>query len=203
MDAEAWARLDTNMKNINFDIDIDFGDRDAALKYLPHIRASAWRNDAFAKHATGIYPMEIPHDAHGAATIDYRKAEERGYVKLDFLNVSVYERVRSEDHLIQLMSTEPPWERLLEKEFVERLIHIGNYHSTISALPEPIDSIPRMAMFLALIRPGKKHLIGKTWSEVAKTIWDKTEEYSFKKSHAVSYAHLVVVDMNLNVEEGH
>lgn len=65
-------------------------------------------------------------------------------------------------------------------------------------MPEPIDSIPRLAMFLALIRPAKKHLIGKSWKEVAETIWDKgSDGYSFKKSHAIAYAHLVVVHMNL------
>jgi DNA polymerase III alpha subunit len=57
-------------------------------------------------------------------------------------------------------------------------------------------------MFLAMIRPGKKHLIGLSWSEVSKTIWDKDEgTYSFKKSHAVAYAHLVVVHMNLLTDE--
>jgi hypothetical protein len=65
-------------------------------------------------------------------------------------------------------------------------------------MPEPVDSIPRLAMFLAVIRPGKKHLIGKTWSEVAKTVWDKgTDGYVFKKAHAIAYANLVVVHMNL------
>jgi DNA polymerase III alpha subunit len=53
-------------------------------------------------------------------------------------------------------------------------------------------------MFLAMIRPGKKHLIGKTWKEIGETIWDKVEgEYSFKKSHSIAYAHLVVVHMNI------
>ena len=65
-------------------------------------------------------------------------------------------------------------------------------------MPEPIDSIPRLAMFLAAIRPAKKHLIGLPWREVAKTIWDKgSDGYSFKKSHAIAYAQLVVVHMNL------
>jgi hypothetical protein len=65
-------------------------------------------------------------------------------------------------------------------------------------MPEPIDGIPRLAMFLAIIRPGKKHLQGKTWKEVAKTVWDKGNDgYTFKKSHAIAYAHLVVVHMNL------
>ena len=68
-------------------------------------------------------------------------------------------------------------------------------------MPEPVDSIPRLAMFLAIIRPGKKHLIGLPWKEVAKTVWDKgTDGYTFKRSHAVAYAHLVVVHMNLLTE---
>ena len=65
-------------------------------------------------------------------------------------------------------------------------------------MPEPVDSIPRLAMFLAVIRPGKKHLIGQKWGEVAKTVWDKgTDGYTFKKAHAIAYAQLVVVHMNL------
>ena len=65
-------------------------------------------------------------------------------------------------------------------------------------MPEPIDSIPRLAMFLAVIRPAKKHLIGLSWKEVAKTVWDKDSDgYTFKKSHSISYAHLVAVHMNL------
>lgn len=66
-------------------------------------------------------------------------------------------------------------------------------------MPEPINSIPRLSMFLSVIRPGKKHLIGKSWKEVSETIWTVGDDdgYSFKKSHAVAYAHLVVIHMNL------
>ena len=182
----------------NTDIDIDFGFRDQALTHLKHISASMQRGDGFAKHASGVYFTDIPHDLNNQATIDYKSAEDRGYFKVDFLNVSVYEQVQSEQHLVELMTTEPPWHRLLEAEFCDKLIHIGNYHSMICKLPEPIDSIPRLAMFLALIRPGKKHLFGKTWKEIAETIWDKTDEgYTFKKAHGIAYAHLVVVHMNL------
>ena len=69
-------------------------------------------------------------------------------------------------------------------------------------MPEAIDSIPRMAMFLSIIRPAKRHLVGKSWKEIALTVWNKPNDdsYFFKKSHAVSYAHLVAVHMNLLVE---
>lgn len=188
----------------NTDIDLDFGNRDQALSHLKHISASILRNEEFAHHASGVYFTDIPHDVNNQATIDYKVAEDRGYFKVDFLNVSVYEQVKSEQHLVELMTTEPPWHRLLEAEFTGQLIHIGNYHQMICNLTDPINSIPRMAMFLAMIRPGKKHLIGKSWAEVAKTIWDKVEgEYSFKRSHSVAYATLVIVHMNLLANLSH
>jgi hypothetical protein len=69
-------------------------------------------------------------------------------------------------------------------------------------MPEPINSIPRLAMFLAAIRPAKRHLIGRTWKDVNETVWDKDPTgYSFKRSHAVAYAQLVVVHMNLLKEK--
>jgi len=59
-----------------------------------------------------------------------------------------------------------------------------------------------LAMFLALIRPGKRHLIGSSWAEISKTIWDKGDDgYVFKKSHSLAYSHLVVVHMNLLCEQ--
>jgi hypothetical protein len=131
------------------------------------------------------------------AAIDYKEAENRGYFKLDLLNVHVYDQVNSEEHLIELMR-EPNWANLTDPIFVEKLIHLSNHYNSIKKMPEPINSIPRLAMFLAAIRPGKKHLIGLPWKEVAKTVWEKDSAgYIFKRSHSCAYAHLVVVHMNL------
>jgi hypothetical protein len=60
-----------------------------------------------------------------------------------------------------------------------------------------------MAMFLAMLRPAKKHLQGKCWDEVRKTVWQKDADgqYGFKKAHAISYSLACVVNMNL-VSEG-
>jgi hypothetical protein len=78
-------------------------------------------------------------------------------------------------------------------------MHVNGHYDTLIQFPEAVNSIPRLAMFIAAIRPAKRNLIGKTWAEVAKTIWDKPTDgsYYFKKAHAVSYAHLIVVNMNL------
>jgi hypothetical protein len=180
------------------DVDIDFGNRDAILEHIKHIPAAMRKVNPIRKHATGVYISDVPYDAiNNMANIDYSEAEARGYFKLDLLNVHLYNNVRDELHLIELMR-EPDWELLKTRANVEKLIHLSNHFHNIYRMPEPIDSIPRLAMFLAAIRPAKKHLIGLPWKEVAKTVWDKNDDgYSFKKSHAVAYAHLVVVNMNM------
>lgn len=184
----------------NSDIDIDFADRTQILSYIQHVPASIIKQDSISKHNTGVYVTDIPIDpVTGQASLDYEIAEARGYIKLDFLNVNLYNKITNEQHLIQLMNIEPPWHRLYSKPFCEQLIHIGNHYELLIQMPEPINSIQEMAMFLAVIRPAKRHLVGKSWNEVKQTVWDKSTDgtYAFKKSHSISYAHLVVVNMNL------
>ncbi len=181
------------------DIDIDLAEREDLLNLIDHIPAAIIKNDKISKHNTGVYFVEIPvNPFSGTASVDYKIAEDRGYFKIDFLNVYIYKQVKSEEHLLSLMRT-PDWSKLTDKKFVEQLIHVNNYFDIISKLPEPIDSIEKLAMFLASIRPSKKYLLGKTWAEVEKSIWKKelNGDYAYKKSHAISYAHLVAIHMNL------
>jgi hypothetical protein len=180
------------------DIDIDFADRTSILQHIKHVPAAMRNVTPIRKHATGIYVTDVPLDAINVmANLDYTVAEKRGYIKLDFLNVHVYDKIRDEQHLISLMA-EPDWKKLNDRVFVEKLIHLANHYNSMQKMPEPIDSIPRLAMFLAVIRPSKKHLIGLPWKEVVKTVWDKDDTgYTFKKSHSISYSHLVAVHMNL------
>lgn len=183
---------------IDTDIDIDLGDRDRLLSKITYVPASIRKEKVIKKHPTGVYITDIPYDpVNDMASIDYELADQRGYFKLDILNVHVYNQIKDETHLVELMK-EPNWSKLDDPIFVEQLIHLGNHYNSLRKMPEPVNSIPRLAMFLAAIRPAKKHLIGLPWHEVAKTIWTKEEgTYSFKKSHAIAYAQLVVVHMNL------
>lgn len=186
------------------DIDIDVANREQALLLLKHIPAAIKKEDQLIKHNTGVYFTEIPQDPLSTnASLDYKEAEERGYIKLDILNVNLYQQIHSEQHLQQLMSQEPLWDLLKDEDFCSQLIHIGSHYDTLVKMPEPVNSIPRLAMFLAIIRPAKRHLIGKTWLEVAQTVWEKPtdDSYYFKKAHAVGYAHLVAVNMNLICEK--
>jgi len=182
----------------NSDVDIDFGDREQILQLIQHTPAAMRNVHPIRKHATGVYVTDVPFDSvHSICNLDYTTAEERGYLKLDLLNVHLYSQVTDEQHLQALMA-EPDWSKLKDREFVEQLTHLSNHFNSMQKMPEPIDSIPRLAMFLAVIRPAKKHLVGLPWKEVAKTVWDKDDDgYTFKKSHSLAYAHLVVVHMNL------
>jgi hypothetical protein len=61
-----------------------------------------------------------------------------------------------------------------------------------------------MAAFISVIRPGKAHLQGLPWNQVFESVWDGDDSrgYTFKKSHAISYAALVALHMNLLSQPG-
>ena len=186
------------------DIDIDLGDRTNLLNKVDYVGASNLKDTVVAKHPTGVYFQNVPIDpVSGLAVVDYRIAEELGFFKIDLLNVHVYQQVRDEQHLLQLMNQEPVWELLQSKEFVDQVIHINNHYDLICAMPEPITSINHLAMFLAILRPAKRHLIGQLWADVEKTVWQKAEDgkFAFKRSHSIAYAHLAAVHMNLLCEQ--
>lgn len=185
------------------DIDIDFADRTLVLDKIKHVAASIKEDDGtFKKHNTGIYCTSIPYNpVTNQATIDYKEAEERGYFKIDFLNVGIYEKIKNEAQLIQLMETEPLWDLLLDDSFTNLLFHV-NGHGSILRQMKPQD-VEQLSAVLAMIRPAKRYLIGKDWTTVMNEIWTKPEngDYYFKKSHAIAYATAVVVQMNLICEE--
>ena len=187
------------------DVDIDFQNRQEILDIIKHIPAAIKDKDTLKKHNTGVYCHEIPFNPlTGTASFDYKEAEARGYFKIDFLNVSAYKGVKDEAHLIELINTEPIWELLYEKDVCDKLFHINGHHTLVSELKP--KSILELAMVLALIRPGKKHLILKCKEEgfdsIKDEIWKKTDsEFSFKKSHSISYSIVIVVQLNLLCEQ--
>lgn len=184
------------------DIDIDFVDRDQALTLFKHVKASRVDEGKLVKHNTGVYLHEVPVNAvEGLCSLPYSEAEDNGYFKIDFLNVGLYKGIRNEEHLVQLMNTEPLWDLLLDDNFNNLLFHV-NGHGGILRTMKP-RCVAELAAVLAMIRPAKKHLVGKDWKTVMQEVWTKpeNEEYFFKKSHATAYAVAIVVQMNLICEQ--
>ena len=181
------------------DIDIDFPDRDVILSQLKHRVAKL---NTGKKHNTGVYATEIPHNpVDNLSTIEHKTAEERGYFKLDFLNVSIYKDVRDEAHLTELMEREPLWQLLEHEDFSEKVFHL-NGHSSLLKVLKP-NSVLQLAATLAIIRPAKRHLANESWETIMKEVWTKPTDggYYFKKAHAVSYAMACVVHINLLCEQ--
>ena len=86
------------------DIDIDTGDRDKLLCLFKHNRASIKDNNGFKKHNTGVYFTDIPmNPIDNLSAIEYEEAEDRGYIKVDILNVSLYKDIKNEEHLNNLL----------------------------------------------------------------------------------------------------
>jgi hypothetical protein len=183
------------------DIDIDFPDRKKILDIIRHIPA---RLEDGKKHNTGVYCHSIPYNPlTDTASIDYKSAEERGYFKIDFLNVGAYNGVKDEEHLVELLNAEPLWDLLYEKDVCDQLFHINGYHNLLAELKP--KSIVELATVLAMIRPGKKHLVPvckeQGFQAINDEIWTKSEDaYFFKKAHAISYASVIVVQLNLLCE---
>ena len=180
------------------DVDIDFFDRDGTLKLFKHAPASIIKDDKIEKHKTGVYFHAVPtHPVTGHSTLDYKKAEDRGYFKIDCLNVNIYKNIKSEQELVELMIEEPDWDMLKDPKVVENLFHLNSHFNIVSKL-EP-KNIEQLAAVLAIIRPAKRHLMYKEWKDILTDVWVKPTDgsYFFKKSHAVAYAHAIVVQMNL------
>lgn len=181
------------------DIDIDLVNRDQLLQLISAVPARQQNHNQIKKHNSGVYVTDIPWDpVNQCAAIDYETAEQLGYFKIDLLNMTVYQLIKNPEHYEQMLNLTPPWSRLwTDSAWASQLVHIGNYTELLNAMRP--DSIPRMAAFISIIRPGKAHLQNKDWDTVFATVWDgdSSRGFVFKKSHAVSYAALVALHMNL------
>jgi hypothetical protein len=181
------------------DIDLDFADRDQLLQLIRATPARQHTQGQVRKHNSGVYVTDIPYDPiNRCAAIDYEQAEELGYFKIDLLNMSVYQLIKDPAHYQTMLDTAPPWDRLwTDADWAKQLVHVGNYTDLLQTMKP--DSIPRMAAFISIIRPGKAHLQNKPWTEVFETVWDGDDSkgFVFKHAHAIGYAALVALHMNL------
>jgi hypothetical protein len=184
------------------DIDID-----TAMDFIPEelfpeaVHASRVLNGELVRHPCGVYFQNIPRDrVTGLSAIPFREAEELGYTKLDLLHLSVYDHFSSREEIVQLLRMEPDWELLGDKEAVSKLFQLSRdiHWDTIQRI-KPRD-INALADTLALIRPGKKFLLSRyLQGEVTQEeLYRKDAKgYTFKKSHAVAYAHVIKLQLHL------
>jgi hypothetical protein len=184
------------------DIDLDLADRNQLLALINVTSAQQQHLGQVRKHNSGVYPTNIPYDPiNDCASIDYITAEQRGYFKIDLLNMGVYKLIKSPEHYDEMLANTPHWRRLhTDPAWVANLVHVGNYYNLLKSMKP--DSVVKLAAFISIIRPGKAHLQNKTWAEVFETVWDGNDSkgFIFKKAHAIGYSMLVTLHMNLTNE---
>lgn len=181
---------------VTTDIDIDVADRDRALAGLRHTAACRIGADGTReRHASGVYFQAIPADPlDRLAAFDFRTAPELGFFKLDVLNNTIYQGIRDEAHLLELMHRPPPWELFDDPVIIGALAHIHGHADVVRTIRP--RSVADLAVCLALIRPGKRHLMGRPRAEIDAAIWQPEPGYVFKRAHAIAYALAIVVQLN-------
>lgn len=186
------------------DVDIDVPPSFQPNDFFNWARASLVRDGELSQHPCGVYPQEIPIDPlTGLAAIPYDAAEELGYFKIDFLHLNVYRYFSSRSEITDLLKKEPDWLLLLVPSNHQKLFQLANHGDLLLKLqPENTEDL---ADVLALIRPGKRQLLAlyQKDKKLARTLlWAKDNDaYSFKKSHALSYALVIQLQLHL-IEQG-
>jgi DNA polymerase III alpha subunit len=182
------------------DIDIDFQTTFKSEKIFPWAKASMVRNAELRPHTCGVYPQTIPiDDVTGLAAIPYKEAEELGYLKIDALHLHLYDYFKSRDEIDALLEIEPDWGLLTIPSEQAKLFQLSKHGDVLSAVKP--KSVEELADVLALIRPGKKQYVKlyNTQREATRRILYAKDEsgYSFKKSHAVAYSLVIVLQLHL------
>ncbi len=182
------------------DVDIDTPTSFAPGELFPWTRASLVKNSDLGPHPCGVYPQRVPVDhVTKLSAIPYEAAEDLGYLKLDFLHVSVYDHFKSKEEIDALLELEPDWGLLLVPSEQKKLFQLSN-HGDILSTVKP-KSIEELADVLALIRPGKKQyakLYVKDKAAARRLLYARDESgYSFKKAHAIAYSLVIVLQLHL------
>lgn len=184
------------------DIDIDFPTSFDPRQYMRQaVPASMVKDDKLQKHPCGFYLQSIPVDPiTNLSAIPFEEAEALGYFKIDFLHLSVLDEIGSKEEIRKLVSQDPDWELMRDPAVVERLFHLSKHYQLLQRLNP--QSVQDVADALALIRPGKRKLLEeylRNKEAVRPKLYTKDEErgYFFKRSHAISYALTIILQLHM------
>lgn len=182
------------------DIDIDV--KSHTEKDLYGTRAIIYDADELKirPHPSGHYvDSNVPVDClTGMAAIDHKESDELGFTKIDLLTNTSYDMFDSKQDVIDNLNKEPKWDLLLDEKFVAGLPQISKQFYLLQQVRP--RSIEELADILALMRPGKMHLLEsylKNPEKVRPNLYRKPKKgFIFKKSHAIAYAAMLVCVMN-------
>lgn len=183
------------------DVDIDLRSDTPIRKIFPNwVPAMQVVNNRAMKHACGIHPQGIPVDPlSGIAAIPYKEAATAGYFKIDMLHNTIYSHFESKMEIDALLEIEPPWELLKSPGIVRQLFQLSKHWDLVKTIqPKTVEDL---ADAIALIRPGKQNLVklyARDKEQARELLYSLNDEtYSFKKSHSIAYALVIVLQLHL------
>lgn len=180
------------------DIDIDLRPDFDPDTLFDVTHASMVENGDMRRHPAGVYFQRIPVDPlTGLSAIPYKESEDAGYMKVDFLHLSLLKRFKSKAEMKRLLKLEPDWTLLESEETVRGLFHIGNHFDLVSQVKP--KSVQDLSDILALMRPGKRGLLDeylKSPEAVRPELYTKRINSDMRKSHTVPYALLIVLQLH-------
>lgn len=181
------------------DIDIDVQstfDPDTIFKI---VHASRVQNGKLMKHPVGVYFQNIPTDPiSGFSAIPYEFTDDLHYFKIDMLHLHILNQFDSKSQIKTLLKCEPNWQIFQDEQQVEKLFQLSRHFAVVNRIKP--KSILDIADCIAIIRPGKRILLDKYMSNRDATrilLYQKTSDSDYKRSHAVAYAHIVLLQMHL------
>ncbi len=184
------------------DIDIDTPGSFDPLTVFPNwVKASNILNGDLKSHPCGVYAQKISVDPiTKLAAIPYEIAENIGYLKIDFLHNNMYNHFTSKEEIDALLEIDPEWNLLLIPSVQEKLFQLAKHGEILNKIKP--QSVEEIADTLALIRPGKRDFLNlylKNKNECRKLLYGKDPKggYSFKRSHAIAYALVIVLQLHL------
>ncbi len=184
------------------DIDIDVPTTFDVKAVFPSavVASMVSKSNTLTKHPCGAYFENMPVDCiTGYAAIPYADAELCGYTKVDFLHLSILNDFRCKADVRALLNRPTDWSLLLVPEIVCTLFQLKNSWEYVSAIKP--SSIEELADVVAIIRPTKRHLLSryvKSPSSIRPLLYkqDEKDKTSFRRSHAIAYAHVIVLQLN-------
>ncbi|WAX21730.1 hypothetical protein [Stenotrophomonas phage RAS14] len=191
------------------DIDIDLSSKFKSKALFPNApRASRVENGELEEHLVGLYFQKVPVDpVTGLTAIPFKDTDAHGIFKIDMLPsvlLGNFTAIEDKQQIRELTKIPPDWTLLEDESIVEKLFQISKHAELITRVKP--KSISELADCLALIRPEKRHLVNKYIAnrkdpELLKELYIKDGKGAYRKSHAIPYAMLIVIELHL-IKEG-
>ena len=97
---------------------------------------------------------------------------------------------------MEVLNKKPDWNMLRNHKTIKQLMQLSEHAGLVRQLGP--RSVEELAMTIALIRPGKRHLQNLGWDRIRREIWKPDDTgYTFKKSHAIAYSLNIIVQLNM------